>query len=188
MKLFHFILIKKPISIIIRDVFIRIGLILSGILASYSLGANNTATLIGPYLSVCKEVDFYQIIILICLSITLGFLMANKSVIQTVSSRLFLLSPLEAFIVMLSSSVSLLCFSSKELYHILTWFHLPTFPLVPVPMTCVIIGSICGISVSRGGYGLHFSVLARIITSWFLVPFLSGCLCYSFLIISDILG
>ncbi len=188
MKLFHFILVKKPISIIIRDTLIRIGLIFSGILAAYSLGANNTGTLIGPYLSVCKEINSYHIVILVCLSITLGFLIANKKVIKTISSRIFLLSPLEAFIVMLSSSISLLCFSSKELYQFLTLLHMPSFPLVPVPMTCVIIGSICGISVFRGGYGLHFSVLGRIITSWFLVPILSGCLCYSFLIISDILG
>ena len=177
MKLIRYILSHHPLSLFKRDRIIRLGLILVGILASYALGANNTGTMTGPFLSVFKTSSFHLTTFLVCFAIGIGCFIADKKVITTIGRKLFPLSPAEAFIVMLGTSISMACFSMQTLRDILSAYHLPTFPLVPIPISNVIIGSIFGISLTRGGNGLRFTVLGQILLSWILVPVISGSIC-----------
>lgn len=177
MRLFRTILRRYPISLFTRDAFVRVGLIGAGILASYSLGANNIGTITAPYLSVVEVVP-NKLVLIVCLFVALGCWMADKAVIKTVSNGLFPLSPSEAFVVMTGTALTMFLFTSQYLRHMMTLLHFPLFPLVPIPISSTIIGSIVGISLSKGGYGLRFSVLGRIILSWGIVPILSGCICF----------
>ncbi|MDY6407171.1 MAG: anion permease [Pseudomonadota bacterium] len=182
MKWVKKILISRPISLIKRDMILRICLITAGIMASYSLGANNIGTLTGPFLSVFEDFSPTLVTLCVCGSIGIGCLMADKKVIETIGKKLFPLSPTEGFIVMLGTAVSMIIFSLESLRNFLILCHLPTFPLVPVPMSNVIIGAIIGISLTKEGHGLSLRVLGHILISWIVVPIIAGGL--SFLLLS----
>ena len=185
MKCIRKILISYPISIIKRDLMLRILLIMAGILASYALGANNIGTMTGPFLSVFNACSETTLTAAVCGAIGVGCLMADKKVIETIGRKLFPLSPTEGFVVMLASAISMIFFSMEAIRHILAFFHLPTFPLVPIPMSNVMIGAIVGISLTKGGYGLRYAVLGRILISWFIVPVVAGGLSFLLLMIGN---
>ena len=183
MRLVHRMLHRWPISLFNRYTLEKYSLLFMGMMASYTLGANNIGTITGPYLEVFKALNPAVITFCVCLAIGIGCFMADKKVIATVGQKLFPLSPMEALIVMIGTTVSMFCFSMQSLRLFLTALHLPTFPLVPIPVSSVMIGSICGIALTKGGYGLRFPVLGHIILSWFLVPIASAGFCYLFLLI-----
>ena len=170
------------LSIFYRDLWIRFGLIASGIYSAYFLGANNISAIAGPYLSV-EGIPAHYMILSIGIAIALGALSADKKVISTVSTGLFPLSALEAFIVVLSCGVILYCFSSATLQQLLLACHLPTLPLIPIPTTNVLIGCIVGVGATRGCFGIQWSTLGKMILSWFLIPMISGLICWSILAI-----
>ena len=185
------VLFHHPIPLFLRDRLIRIGLILVGIWAAYTLGANNTGVMTGPFFSISAETIFGTFFVpmvtfLICLAIGIGCFWADKKVITTVGRKLFPLSPTEALVVMLGTALSMTCFSMQFLRNVLIDCHLPAFPLVPIPISNVMIGAIFGISLTKGGNGLRWSVLGRILISWILVPVVAGFICYLFLWIRGI--
>jgi len=178
-------LISHPISLIKRDLMLRILLITSGIIAAYALGANNIGTMTGPFLSVFDSFPKLTITATVCGAIGVGCLMADKKVIETVGRKLVPLSPTEGFVVMLGTAVSMICFSMETIRYILKFCHLPTFPLVPIPMSNVMVGAIVGISIAKGGYGLRYTVLGRIVISWFIVPVVAGGLSFLLMMIGN---
>ena len=179
------ILIAYPLSLIKRDLILRILLIFGGVLAAFALGANNIGTLTGPFLAVFDAFPRFGITALVCGAIGLGCLMADQKVIETVGRKLFPLSPTEGFVVMLATALGMIFFSMEGIRNILIFCHLPTFPLVPIPMSNVMIGAIVGISVAKGGYGLHYAVLGRILISWFMVPVVAGGLSFLLMMIGN---
>lgn len=181
------ILIRYPISLFKRDKILRAGLMTVGLWAAYALGANNIGTITAPYIRVYMNCPPVILTIMVCIGIGIGCCLSNKKVIETVGKRLFPLSPTEALITMTASTISMICFSAQNLQHTLAQLHLPVFPLVPIPMSSVMVGSICGIALSKGGYGLRFHVLMRIILSWFLVPLIGACFCLLILKIGSLL-
>jgi len=187
MKIVRKSLASHPISLIKRDLILRISLIMAGVLASYTLGANNIGTITGPFLSVFKTFSPVCITAAVCVAIGIGFLMANKRVIETIGRKLFPLSPTEGLVVMMGSALSMIFFSMESIRNILIFCHLPTLPLVPIPMSNVMIGSIVGISVAKGGYGLKYAVLGRILMSWFIVPVVAGGLSFLLLTLGNLL-
>lgn len=171
-----------PMSLLYRDVFTRCGLIVVGAFSGYALGANNIATISMPYF-IASGMAGIGITALICIAVGIGFLTADKKVIKTMGSGLFPLTPLEALIVVFSGALTLFLFSWGGLKALLTYYGLPSFPLVPVPMTSAVIGSIIGVSFAKGGYGLKYSMLGHVILSWILTPFLGGLICWALMLI-----
>ena len=183
MRFVYYILHRWPVSLFNRYMLEKYGLLFMGMMAAYTLGANNIGTITGPYLDVFNTLNSSVITFCVCLAIGIGCFMADRNVIATVGQKLIPLSPMEAMVVMIGTTVSMICFSMQSLRLFLTTLKLPTFPLVPIPVSSVMIGAICGIALTKGGYGLRFSVLGRIIISWFLVPVASAIFCYLFLAI-----
>lgn len=184
--LFYFLkwLLKKyPIKILYRDVFVRIFLLMVGAFSAYALGANNIASIAGPYISVNQNL-LPVLFGITALSVSIGFFCADKRVIKTVSSGMFPLSPLEAFIVVFSSAMTLFCFSSIGLKNFLVNLSLPSFPLIPVPLSEAVIGSIIAIALSKGIDGLKLKVAGQVVCSWILAPLCAGIFCYTFLYLS----
>ena len=177
---------RYPIKLLNRDLIVRFLLILVGSFSAYALGANNIASIAGPYISV----NLNLMPLLFCvtaLAVSIGFLSADQRVIKTVSKGMFPLSPLEAFIVVLSSSLTLFCFSSTALKAFLTSLSLPSFPLLPVPLSEAVIGSIIAIALSKGIDGLKLKVAGQIVLSWFVAPVTSGVFCYLFLMLAHLI-
>ncbi len=176
----RYLLNRHPLRLLWRDHIVRGGLICVGAFSAYSFGANNIGSLIGPYMTVGL---FSQKLLFCgaCAGIGLGFIFADKRVIKTVSSGMFPLSPLEALIAVFASAQTLFLFSSIELKNILTSFSLPSFPLVPVPLSCAAIGAIIGVAVAKGIDGLKFKIVGKIIFSWVSAPLGAGVVCYGLL-------
>jgi len=173
------LLYHVKIPILYRDRLTRWALIATGIFSAYSLGANNISTLVGPY----QAAGVYSgpfLIILICTAVALGVQMADRRVIETVSTGLFPLSPLEAWIAIFANATVLLLFSSLTLTSWLQSIGLSVF-VAPIPASCTLIGSIMGISCAKGCKGINPYALMKVIASWFIVPVFSGLICFIFL-------
>ncbi len=181
------ILKKYPIKLLYRDVLIRFLLIFVGSFCAYSLGANNIASIAGPFISVDKEM-MNVLFLLTALGVSLGFFSADKRVIKTVSKGMFPLSSMEAFIVVFSSALTLFCFSSEGFKNFLTSLSLPSFPLIPVPLSEAIIGSIIAVALAKGVDGLKLKVAGGVVLSWVIAPLTAGLFCYGFMYISKLFG
>jgi len=181
-KLMRILLRHYSVSLLKKDILTRFGLIMVGAFSAYALGANNVTGISAPFLTATDWGSIW-VNLLICAFVGLGFFTADKKVMRTMGSGLFPLSPLEALIVVFSGGLTLFLFSWGGLKGILTYYGLPSFPLVPVPMTSAIIGSIVGVSVAKGGYGLKYAMLGKVVVSWVLTPILSGLICFGLMTI-----
>ncbi len=173
-------LILVPIRLLWRDHLIRGGLLIVGAFSAYSFGANNIGSLIGPYMILGL---FPETILFIgaCVGIGVGFALADKRVIKTVSSGMFPLSPIEALIAVFTTATTLFLFSSITLKMALISVGLPSFPLVPVPLSCAAIGSIIGVAVAKGIDGLKFKIVGKVVFSWISAPLGAGLFCFGLL-------
>ncbi len=178
---------RFPIRLLWRDHIIRIGLLMVGSFSAYALGANNIASIVGPYVAADKSL-LSLLFFATCCAVSIGFLSADRRVIKTVSRGMFPLSPLEAFIVLLSGALTLFCFSSIELKLLLSSLSLPSFPLVPVPLSVASIGAIVGVALAKGIDGLKFKILGQVACSWLVAPVLAGVICYLILLLCRLGG
>jgi PiT family inorganic phosphate transporter len=92
---------------------------------------------------------------------------------MTVGKSIFNISPINAFVVVLASSLVLFVFSSEALYTFLTSNNLPAFPLVPVSQSQAVIGAIMGIALAKGGRNIDLSKIGKISIGWVLTPLIS---------------
>jgi PiT family inorganic phosphate transporter len=180
---------RRALHLLRADVYLRLGLILAGAFGAYSLGANNVANVVGPFVDAVPLAPValapgltlggeHQLYLLGGLAIALGIATYSHRVMETVGRSLFRLSPESAFVVVLSSAVVLFVFASQDLADLLAGWGLPRIPLVPVSSTQAVVGGIVGIGLLRGGRGVRFRVLGEIAGSWVLTPIAAGILCY----------
>ena len=188
-KLIQYWCKKSNIHLIRRDQYTRIGLIIAGAFGAYALGANNIANVMGVFVpsSPLKELilplgivlNKAQVLFLLgAIAISVGIFTYSHSVIKTIGNGLMKMSPLMAFVVVISQALVLFLFSSQELYNFLTSHHLPTIPLVPVSSTQAVVGAVIGIGIAKGGNEVNWGVLGKIFISWIVSPLLSALICY----------
>lgn len=176
----RFLLKRFPVKLLWRDHLIRFGLLSVGAFSAYALGANNMASIVGPYVST-QLFSIPVLFSLACVAVIVGFMCADRRVIKTMSKGMFPLSPMEAFIVVLTSASTLFCFSSTDLKAFLTALSLPSLPLVPVPLSGAAIGAIVGIALAKGIDGLKWKAVGQIACSWIAAPLSAGLICYGIL-------
>jgi PiT family inorganic phosphate transporter len=97
---------------------------------------------------------------------------------MTVGSSLMSLSPVAAFVVVVSHSIVLFLFASQNLENFLASYGLPTIPLVPVSSSQAVIGAVVGIGLLKGGRGIRGRVLGNIAAGWAVTPFIAGLICF----------
>ncbi|MFC1706260.1 inorganic phosphate transporter, partial [Planctomycetota bacterium] len=155
------------------DVLTRGGLLVVGAFASYSLGANNIANVMGVFVpaSPFGQLDVFgvfsldpaqQLFFLGAAAIGVGVFTYSRRVMLTVGSELFRMTSIAAFIVVLTQALVLFLFSSEGMQDWLTKNGLPTIPLVPVSSSQVVIGAVIGIGLAKGGRNIRYGVLGRI--------------------------
>ena len=88
------------------------------------------------------------------------------------------MSPLVAFVVVLSQSIVLFLFASKSLEHFLLSHNLPALPLVPVSSTQAVIGAVMGIGLAKGGRELNWNILGHVALGWIVTPIAAALVCY----------
>ncbi len=188
-----FIIENSKIHLLRLDNYTRIALIVIGAFGSYSLGANNIANVMGVFIETSPFVDIFmegrffsfvftgtqQLFLLGGIAIALGVITYSKKVMVTVSSTIFKLSPVTAFVVVFASSLVLFVFSSEALRELLISLGLPAFPLVPVSQSQAVVGAIMGIGIIKGGMrNIKFRALGRIGVGWVITPVCALVLTY----------
>ena len=176
------------VHMIRADAYIRIALILAGAFGAYSLGANNIANVVGvfipaqPFPSVMmgtyEITSTQQLFLLGGLAIAIGVFTYSRGVMMTIGDSLGRLSPIGAFITVMSHSIVLFVFASRGLEAWLAQQGLPTIPLVPVSSSQAVVGAIVGISILQGSDAIRWIVLGRIIAGWVATPFVAGIICF----------
>lgn len=174
------------IHLVRLDGLTRFALLATGAFGSYSLGANNIANVMGVFVDSASELfinikffnlfeltGIHQLFFLGGLAISAGVFTYSRRVMMTVGSGIYRLTPLTAFIVVLSSSIVLFLFASKGLKVFLTNNNLPSFPLVPVSSSQSIVGAVIGVGLAKGGRNINFKVLGRISIGWIATPAIS---------------
>jgi len=172
------------------DKYTRWGLIVAGILGSYSLGANNIGNVMGVFLSSSPFVDFQvgtltisgvqQLFFVGAIAIALGVATFSKPVMMTVGRGILPLTPVAAFVSVVSHAVVLFLFSSVGLQHFLLSHDLPAIPLIPVSSSQAIVGAVIGIASVDGLRGLRqirWRQVGGIVAGWAATPVVAGLMC-----------
>ena len=189
-----FIGAAKP-HLLRMDQFTRYGLIIAGIMGSYSLGANNIGNVMGVFVSSSPFTDFQiggiftltgvqQLFMLGGIAIAVGVITYSKRVMMTVGNTLFPLNPVGAFVVVITLSIVLFLFSSTGLEHFLVSAGLPPIPLIPVSSSQAVVGAIIGIGLLKGVSGarqIRWRVLLNIGSGWISTPIIAALICFTML-------
>ena len=129
---------RAKLHLLRTDAYTRIGLIVAGILGAYSLGANNIANVVGVFMPA-KPTDFnltevtvfsatQQLFLIGAIAIAFGVFTYSKRVMLTVGSELLPLSPIAAWVAVISHSIVLFLFASQGLEALLVSGGLPSIP------------------------------------------------------------
>jgi PiT family inorganic phosphate transporter len=198
-----FLLRRSRLHLLRLDAGLRLGLILAGVLGSYSLGANNIGNVMGvfvpaaPFPAVILPGGLVfsgsqQLFLLGGLAIALGVYTRSREVMITVGARLMPLSPFGALVVVLANALVLFVFSSQGLSDGLVVLGLPRIPLIPVSSSQAVIGAVVGVALLQGQRGLRqvrWGMLARIASGWVSTPVLAALLGYVLLfVVQNVFG
>ena len=195
--MFFYIITKKFIQssklhILRLDAYTRLALLLAGAFGAYSLGANNIANVMGVFVPISPFTDISimkififsskeQLFLLGGIAIAFGVFTYSKRVMFTVGSDLLKLSPVSAFIVVISHSIVLFLFASQGISDFLQSINLPSIPLVPVSSSQAVVGGVIGIGLLKGGKEVQWSIAGKISLGWFTLPVIAAFI--SFLIL-----
>jgi phosphate/sulfate permease len=179
---------RSKVHLLYRDSYIRYGLLIVGAFGAYSLGANNIANVMGVFTSAVDlpaiNLGFMvfgstqQLFLIGGIAISVGIFTYSRHVMETVGNSLMPLTPEAAIVVVLSQAVVLFVFSSQGLSDALQTIGLPPIPLVPVSSSQVVIGSIIGIGLFKGGKQIKYKILGGISLGWIATPLLAGVLTF----------
>ena len=171
---------------------IRWGLIIVGAFGSYTLGANNIGNVMGVFvpsspfenIKIAGIFDISaveQLFLLGAIAIAVGVFTYSKRVMMTVGGSLMTLSPTGALVVVMSSSLVLFVFSSKELSNFVASLGLPPIPLIPVSSSQAVVGAVIGIALLQGLKGVRqvkWGVLGGIASGWVTTPVIAAVIAF----------
>jgi len=180
---------RANLHLLRTDAYTRVGLLLAGAFGAYSLGANNIGNVMGVFVPASPFTDFnvlglfylssiQQLFLLGAIAIAVGVMTYSKRVMQTVGGGLMPLSPVAAWVVVVSHSLVLFLFASQGLESFLISYGLPSIPLVPVSSSQAVVGAVMGIAILKGGRGIRWRVLGSIGAGWVVTPVIAGLVCF----------
>ena len=197
--MFFYIITKKFIQssklhILRLDAYTRTALVLAGAFGAYSLGANNIANVMGVFVPISPFTDINiinifvfsskeQLFLLGGIAIAVGVFTYSKRVMFTVGNDLLKLSPVAAFIVVISHSIVLFLFASQGISNFLQSINLPSIPLVPVSSSQAVVGAVIGIGLLKGGKEVKWSIAGKITIGWFILPVIAALISFVILFI-----
>ena len=192
-KITKFFLDRAKVHLLELDAYNRIGLILVGAFAAYSIGANNIANVMGVFVPASPFGDIHllgflhlngtqQLFFWGALAIAIGIYTYSYKVMATVGNQIFHLSPIAALVVVLSESLVLFIFASEGLGKWLISHGLPSIPLVPVSSSQAVVGGVIGIGIVKSrGKGINFNIVWKIASGWVTTPIVAAVLSFVFL-------
>jgi len=182
------IIAKTSVHLLFKDIIIRYGLLLVGAFGAYSLGANNIANVMGVFtssvniptldLGIIQFDSTQQLFFVGGVAIAVGIITYSRQVMETVGNTLMPLTPEAAIVVVLSQALVLFIFSSQWLSNSIQSLGLPAIPLVPVSSSQIVIGSIIGIGIYKGGKEIKYNILGSISLGWIATPLVAGIMAF----------
>lgn len=179
---------KAKLHLLRLDSYTRIGLVIAGAFGSYTLGANNIGNVMGVFVGSSPFTDFtvagmtvtsvQQLFLVGAIAIAVGVATYSKGVMMTVGDDIMPLSPVAAWVVVISQSIVLFLFSSIALEHFLASHSLPTIPLIPVSSSQAVVGAVIGIGLLHGGKGIRWKPIGNIVSGWVTTPIISSLICF----------
>jgi len=148
----------------------KIGFIVIGCYAAYTLGGNNVVVTTGPFFQAGLFGDrslYWPAVIAAAIggvSIATGALTYSKKVMRTVGNEITALAPFSALIAVLSHALIL---------HLSTHFH------IPVSSAQATVGAVAGVGASKGIRTVSSRMLLTIFGGWVLTPLVSGLLAFA---------
>lgn len=187
----RWIIKHSHIHLLKLDYWLRIGLIAGISLSAFGLGANNIGNVIGVFSNFAPKVklefglfslDGLQILFILgSIAIASGIFTYSFRSKNGTGREILSLMPEGAIVVLFAQAIVLFLFSSAWFAGILNNAGLPSFPLVPVSSTQIVVGAVLGIGLVKGAREIQGKTLAGIGLGWLATPFSAGTLTYSIL-------
>ncbi len=155
------------------DKFVKIGYILSGAFASYSIGQNSSANVTALYYDmVYSETGVAtnlltngQITATIGgIAIAIGVLTFSKRVMMTVGSSIANITQTDGFLVIIAMALTVVLMGN--------------FMGIPVSTSQAVVGAVIGAGLTKGVKNVNFGVFKNIAIAWVSSPTVAGLLTY----------
>lgn len=177
-------LVRSRIHLLRVDSFTRLGLAAAGAIGAFTLGLNNIGNVVGVFVNASPFRPLRLGAIELASSVDLLFFFGGVAIavgIWTYSQRVMTrlgtsitdLSPMAAFVVVISVSIVLFLFGSQHLAQFLEGHDLPSLPLVPVSSSQAVVGAIVGIAIVRGS-SVRLDTIRSVVIGWIAAPLLAG--------------
>lgn len=140
------------------NTFVKLGILITGCMGAYSLGANNVANVTGIYVAANMLSPFMASLIG-GLSIVFGIATYSYKVMETVGSKITFLGPLSALVAVGGSAITV---------------YIYTHIGVPVSTSQSIVGAVTGIGLIRGIKAVNKNLLKQIFIGWLSTPISAG--------------
>jgi PiT family inorganic phosphate transporter len=153
------------------DKLIKIGYLVAGAFASYSIGMNSAANVTALYYDHINDgvttnllTDARLTATIGGLAIALGVLTFSKRVMMAVGTSIAQLSQIEGFLVIIAMALTIVLMG--------------TFMGIPVSISQALIGAIVGAGLVKSPKNVNFKILRNIAISWVSSPLIAGILTY----------
>lgn len=143
-----------------RQTILQMMTFLFGIYAAYSLGANNVANVVGPFVGK-NMLGATQALFIGGSVMAFGALISSKKVIYSVGKNITSMEPFDASIAVFSESTTLFVYA-----------------LLGIPTSSVqaSIGSTIGVGFVKGVRNINFKAISKMLAGWIITPFLTAML------------
>ncbi len=170
-KLAQKFLVNKLTSLSRYDSMIKIGYLIAGAYASFSIGMNSSANVTSLYYGEVVEGIKTNLLTdarLTCtiggLAIALGVLTYSKKVMMTVGESIAPLTQIEGFLVIIAMATTIVL--------------LGNFMKIPVSTSQAVVGAVVGAGLTKSIKCVNFGVFKNIAIAWVSSPLMAGVLTY----------
>lgn len=155
------------------DKIIKIGYLVAGTFASYSIGMNSSANVTALYYDATYATTGVAANVLTDARITalvggiaiaLGVLTYSKGVMMTVGSSIADITQVDGFVVIIAMALTIVIMGN--------WMG------IPVSTSQAVVGAVIGAGLVKGRKNVHFGVFKRIAAAWVSSPTVAGVLTY----------
>lgn len=165
----HRFIEKRLTTLASYDKIIKVGYIVAGAVASYSIGLNSSASVTAFYYDPTGQganlLTSAQIAAFIGgAAIALGVLTYSKKVMMTVGSSIAEITQIEGFVVIIAMSLTIILMGK--------WMG------IPVSTSQAVVGAVVGAGLVRGVKNVHFGVFKNIAIAWVSSPVSAGLVTY----------
>jgi len=166
-------LMDKLTNLSMYDKLIKVGYLIAGAYASFSIGLNSSANVTALYYDMAYATTGVTANLLTNaqltatiggIAIAIGVLTYSKRVMMTVGSSIADLNQIEGFLVIIAMASTIVIMG--------TWMN------IPVSTSQAVVGAVIGAGLTKGVKHVHFGVMKNIALAWVGSPTIAGLLTY----------